>query len=107
MIDDLAVHGGQDFVASIDEINLGPGHGEHARVLATDDAAAQNDHGFGHRFEIENVVAVKNGLAVDRKMRRRDRTRTYRDEDEWRSELLAPLVRGDLHVARRYHSGPS
>ena len=64
-LDDLPVGEFEQPVAFFDERDADAEDGEHAGVFDADDAAADDDQGAGQFGQVENLVAVDDGAAVD------------------------------------------
>jgi hypothetical protein len=64
-LDDLAVGKLEQAVALFNQRDANAEHGEHAGVFDADHAAAHHNEGPGQYRQIENLVAVDNGAAVD------------------------------------------
>src|SRR5436305_1506082 len=70
--------------------------GEHAGVLAADDAPADDEHRPGQEPELEDRVGVPDAGVVERVDRRPDRRRADGDQDHLAPEPgLAPVLRPD------------
>ena len=63
--DDLLIGEFEQLVALFNERDANAEHGEHAGVFDADDAAADHDEGFGKGGQVEHLVAVDDGAAVD------------------------------------------
>src|SRR4029077_5614575 len=80
---------------------------EHADVLDADHSATHNDHGLGNLRHLQNLIAIDDGLVVERDQRRDGRLRASGDNDVTRFKLgLSPGTR-HLHVVRIEKAGGS
>ena len=89
---------GQDPRLAVDDVDLRLAEvGEHRRVLAADDAGADDDHALGERRECLDLVARDDELAVDGDAVGDARSRAGREHEVLRFDLLDGAVE-TLHL---------
>ena len=64
-LDDFAIGEFEQAVALFDQGDADTENREHAGVFDADNAAAHDDQGLGQLGQVENLVAVHDGAAVD------------------------------------------
>ncbi len=103
----LGVRELQQARALLDQRNAHAQSGEHAHILDADDAAAHDNHGLGNLWHAQNLVAIDDGLVVERDQGRNGGLRTCRNDDVGGFKLGLSARTGDLHVVRIQKAGGS
>src|SRR5262245_12381586 len=104
-VDNFAVAEFEDFLAAIDNGYADPERGEHDRIFETDHAAPDDDHGARDRVELQDLVGIKDVLAVERNVRRPRGFGAARHEDMPGLQVHCLFVALDDDFVRTGESG--
>ena len=102
-LDDLPVDERQQLGARVDERDADAERGEHARVLETDDAGADDRNRPREVLDAQEIVARENVLTVTRRERVMHDRRPHRDDDGRGGRLADGAVRELEPDAVRIH----